>query len=998
MFPAYASNPAPKVASPDDVSWLQCTSYSCPAGAADVDQSTSNSSDTDDDLARVIEERKAQSELRADNAPRVGAISQDSECSSDEFRRRKRSRKDIKKHKKKKKKKDGKRDRRSERSPCGKHRKKKSKLKQSRSSSRSPSPDIRSDLSRKWAFLEDIGPMGIPFVLDIRGDQSNRAFAQLPHTSAAVYKVRKGVLSYARKKSKRYFKAPIAPPMITVEVNEKLRALKPSTYISLGDALLPDRDEADQGQPRWPSLVREHSQLATQCRENPDNVALWLKLCDFEKVFVPCSLGKAQVSSQALKKMIMEKQLSVMSDAIMKNPIDLRLRLRKFDLLCSLERQGELAREWDDVLRMSDYSMNEQETKNQIWLEYAHYARSKFRVVAKFSVEEATAGYRRAIDAFRRTRIDDMFLVTLIEDFAHFHVQCGHTERAVAIFQALLDFNLSQPGHLATQNEEVVKALFEPFWDSGCAKIGEENHEGWGKEKRCPDGPPPAEEVDPREDELITADRPLNVVWATLETLRQRKHWMPARVDAEDVERIVLFDDVSMCVFRSRDPKCLQKMLQAFMRFLARGDTSYMAWSSTSDKMAAILKVPFARDEAEGRMDVLWNCYKAGIHFLPQFDWGAELLDRLLELCPSDKDKAVSLAKKLTQLKCNQMNLTFWAKLLLILAAGKAREEALSRGVKLMSMACAGLGNFSGDHVYFLATYLRIYLGLDDILKADLDEQNSRMPDIKGMFSFWGALILGRKATLSEVNAEHIACLDKYLGDRDDKHSVEVAVMLQLSVDGPVSAYAYLCRRASILSEEVYHRINILLHLLVYRHFSPSLTDLRSTISLACHKLPANRDYMVLLALVSYRSPHSWMHCPIPQHDAEHAWFPTMLFYLLRSAEYAEWQKQQQVAYSGSRIGALRRAVAQLGEIREPLFWRLAAWVEMQAGETNRAKALLLQGLQCCPWSKAIFVDCALYFDDMLQQVVDTLSEKGLRLRTPLEELTLLLETEHIQK
>lgn len=56
-------------------------------------------------------------------------------------------------------------------------------------------------------------------------------------------------------------------------------------------------------------------------------------------------------------------------------------------------------------------------------------------VVAKFSVEEATAGYCRAIDAFRRTRVDDLFLVTLIEDFACFLVQCGHTERAVAIFQ-----------------------------------------------------------------------------------------------------------------------------------------------------------------------------------------------------------------------------------------------------------------------------------------------------------------------------------------------------------------------------------------------------------------------------------------------------------------------------------------------------------------------------------------------------------------------------------
>lgn len=466
-------------------------------------------------------------------------------------------------------------------------------------------------------------------------------------------------------------------------------------------------------------------------------------------------------------------------------------------------------------------------------------------------------------------------------------------------------------------------------------------------------------------------------------------------MDAEDVERIILFDDVSLCVFRSRDPRCLQKMLESFMRFLANGDSSYMAWNSANDKMAELLKIPFARDEAEGRIEMLWNCYNAGTIFLPQFDWASVLLDQLLRLCPSEKNEAVNFGKKVMQIKANQMNFTLWAKMLLILDATKAREDAMSRGVKLISMACAGLGCFSGDHIYFLASYLRIHLNVNDFLKVDLDEHCQPMPDVKSLLSCWGALILGKKAVLSDVSDEHITCLKNYLVHRCDEYSIEVGVILKLSLETPVAAYAYLCRKASVLSVDAYHQLDIRLHLLVYRHFASSLSDLRSTVELACEKLPTKQEYMVLLALVSYRSPHSWKRCPIPQSDPEYSWFATVLYYLLRAVEFDKWKERAEIAYSGTRIGGLHRAIAQLGEIRQPLFWRLIVWVEMQVGEVDRAKELLLRGLQCCPWSKAMFVDCGLYFDEMLQQVVDTLTEKGLRLRTPLEELTLLLETKN---
>lgn len=56
---------------------------------------------------------------------------------------------------------------------------------------------------------------------------------------------------------------------------------------------------------------------------------------------------------------------------------------------------------------------------------------------------------------------------------------CGYTEKAIAIYQALIEFNLfckSDVESLAV-NEKIV--CFEPFWDSGAPRIGEKDAIGW---------------------------------------------------------------------------------------------------------------------------------------------------------------------------------------------------------------------------------------------------------------------------------------------------------------------------------------------------------------------------------------------------------------------------------------------------------------------------------------------------------------------------------------
>lgn len=548
-------------------------------------------------------------------------------------------------------------------------------------------------------------------------------------------------------------------------------------------------------------------------------------------------------------------------------------------------------------------------------------------------------------------------------------------------------------GYIAMErNEDVLKKLFEGFWGSGTPRVGDDDHIGWAQyAKSSRDQQPEESKNFEEEDEITSSDQPLNVKWAMLEAYRQKKQWKPARLNAEDCDQIVLFDDIQMFLFRTQDKVCIKNMLCAFMKYLSRGDGSYLGHDEGSSRMLQLVNLPLARLEWDGLSNTLYNLYKTGTTFLPEFSWACELLDRLLDLTPHFKGDLIGLGKKILQDGENQSNILIWTKLLKLLASSGCKDEALSKGIKLMRMLSASLTSFRGDPLYFLATFIEIFLDVHCVMATEINENLTAMPDIRNLLSFWGAVLDGRTASLSEVNDENMECLRVHLRKQKTEFSVEISTILELALCGPVGAYSHLSSCASHLNKAAFHRLSVLLHILVNKHFSPSLISLKSTLRLACVEHPT-RDHLLLLASLAYKNPLAWRSCPIPQNDVELSWFATLLFHLLRSREFEVWQEREEVSYFRAPLGSVRRAMTQLGEIRNPLFWRLQAWAEIQSGERDRAKGLLLRGLQSCPWSKALFLDCALYFEDMLQHVTDSLVEKGLRLRTPLEEIRLLAQ------
>lgn len=77
-------------------------------------------------------------------------------------------------------------------------------------------------------------------------------------------------------------------------------------------------------------------------------------------------------------------------------------------------------------------------------------------------------------------------VLRLVDNYAGFLIRSGYVEKAIALYQALVDFNLCVMTSSSSTNREYKnldvsrrRTLFELFWDMGLPKFGEAHSNGW---------------------------------------------------------------------------------------------------------------------------------------------------------------------------------------------------------------------------------------------------------------------------------------------------------------------------------------------------------------------------------------------------------------------------------------------------------------------------------------------------------------------------------------
>ena len=350
------------------------------------------------------------------------------------------------------------------------------------------------------------------------------------------------------------------------------------------------------------SEVFVSQQTATYNRalqDDPHNVDLWLEFLEFQpslqmRVGGEGGLGRTTKAMRAVN----ERKRAIFERALKHNPTSMDLLVGHLELLCDVGREPEtVLKKWRDlVFRMPNKSL--------LWLKYSEFCRMQF---STFSSSSLCSLYQKSFKTLTSILEGVMqshtpepntteHLLALFTQFCHFLAAAGQNERAVACYQALVEYNLCCPPHLSSTVSSQKIAFFEPFWDSGAPRLGEDGAVGWNQwllasesqQVVKPLGMIDAHFLAPSEDssgnETEQGDPELSLIaghtlagaWVLLENYRQQMDALPFRGsddDLTDPERAVLFEDISRCLFTVDNEHLLLKLVLQYLRFLGAVST-----------------------------------------------------------------------------------------------------------------------------------------------------------------------------------------------------------------------------------------------------------------------------------------------------------------------------------------------------------------------------------------------------------------------------------------
>lgn len=258
---------------------------------------------------------------------------------------------------------------------------------------------------------------------------------------------------------------------------------------------------------------------------------------------------------------LLERKISILERAIKLNSRSLALKLLRIQIGREFWEAPKIREEWK---QLEFAHINEP----QMWEGYLQFGQSN---LAGFTVSKQAALYNRCIKKLLSVRagqvithpahpLTDRFLVRVLLMKSWFLKTSGHMEKAVALLQSVVEFNLFPPDEIKGMGLDEKISFFEPFWDSQSPRIGDVGAAGWRetlvlqKSNTLTEEPVIEDEPDigSQETDLCkNVNVPTGQLWLIIENLRSELQWKPwRRTDEEpdDPDRIVLFDDISGCL------------------------------------------------------------------------------------------------------------------------------------------------------------------------------------------------------------------------------------------------------------------------------------------------------------------------------------------------------------------------------------------------------------------------------------------------------------------
>uniref|UniRef100_A0A8C9YGE3 NRDE-2, necessary for RNA interference, domain containing n=1 Tax=Sander lucioperca TaxID=283035 RepID=A0A8C9YGE3_SANLU len=413
------------------------------------------------------------------------------------------------------------------------------------------------------------------------------------------------------------------PPIPTLPtIPERGDAISPASFLPLGDEAnkgtssvnplgvydsstalwLQGKGQQEQTEPQKQDIPTGQSaallagrteEFNRRLREQPEDTQLWIKFIRYQDELSATVFGgeeEQQGSDSAERRKssyraVLEKKLSIAERAVATNHSCIALQLERLRICQELWEPSLLAKEWKKLVFLHPNSA-------PLWKEYLLFTQSYF---SNFTVSKVNSAYGKCLSTLSAVRDGSMVshpaLPGLEEDMldiftqqCHFLRQSGHSEKAISLFQAMIDFTFYKPDSVRELSTKQQVEFFEPFWDSGEERVGELGARGWKawmlqQERGGWLQPSAEEEEEEEEDEEEVKDRsqPRWTVWLDVEQSREAAHWLPWRPDkakgqseedCEDPDRQVLFDDIGPSLIYLSSPELQLSLLLRFLSFL----------------------------------------------------------------------------------------------------------------------------------------------------------------------------------------------------------------------------------------------------------------------------------------------------------------------------------------------------------------------------------------------------------------------------------------------
>ena len=392
-------------------------------------------------------------------------------------------------------------------------------------------------------------------------------------------------------------------------------------YISIDSVSKKGNDGEDESLTAERHMTILTGEYNSSLLKDPHNVPLWLEFLSFQDQLLEWGHlpGESTENISRKRQALIERKISIYERALQHNPMSTDLLIGHMHLLREKLATEEIIKKWKDIVFL-------QPNNPRLWLGYIHFCQTNF---ASFKTSSVSSVYTKCLSTLASILEGDLkshrplpdtpsSMLAIFVLYCSYLRQAGLVEKAVACFQALVEFNLCVPQELEGDDIPLrsAKEFLEPYWDSGVPKFGEQGTLGWcgwsklnqtsgssagerslgilpdqvavfagecrpkedGGESRLGGGTKGAEEKDEEdlESELVSS-LSLPEAWYKLEEFRTTCNfspWQPDIAKGESVEdcadpdRVVTYDDVAHTLFRISDQNLKLVLVLCFLSFL----------------------------------------------------------------------------------------------------------------------------------------------------------------------------------------------------------------------------------------------------------------------------------------------------------------------------------------------------------------------------------------------------------------------------------------------